>query len=123
MALLPLLPDTNREGSHRAAPAPRAPTTSPAGHELIIVSAEPLPPGAQPECLPPNTHAGISPVISGAVTPRAVEAIEGIDVAAAKDQAELRQQLQDTRAQVCKLIDELLDSIQPTTLAVTIYDS
>lgn len=54
---------------------------------------------------------------------RAVKAIEGIDVAAAKDQAGLRQQLQATRAQVCKLIDKLLHSIQPTALAVNIYDS
>jgi hypothetical protein len=44
---------------------------------------------------------------------RAVKAIQGIDVAAAKDQAELRQQLQDTRKLVCELIDKLLASIQP----------
>lgn len=46
---------------------------------------------------------------------RAVKAIEGIDVAAAKDQTELRQQLQDTRNRICELIDERLDNIQSAT--------
>jgi hypothetical protein len=44
---------------------------------------------------------------------RAVKAIEGIDVAAAKDQAQLQQQLESARTRVCELIDELLASIQP----------
>lgn len=45
---------------------------------------------------------------------RAVKAIAGINVASAKDQAALRQQLQDTRRRVCELIDELIVSIKST---------